>query len=378
MSDPTPQGPSSFEPPAATPATDTAVAHHGLAAAAGPDAHERPVPRLGIALAGAGGAVVAAGLTAIMVGDDGGRAMGIVAGLLILGISLAVRLVARRPPEAMSAALGAGVVGILVTVSAAMAEVDSVMWPALVLAVAFGLAWVLPGFQGRPLMLGLAAAMAVVGLVAVASELSSSGLTYEDCDRIYQEEGFEAMPEECFTGDLGSGNPVESLVKGDITPESIVAVLCGAGLMVAVLVLDRRGLHGTATPLVPVGIVATWAGLGAFVASLGDTGAAVLVLAGGLLIGFVGHAGQRRATTWWGAVITVAATIAFLVSVMEPSGTSDAGGALLIAGLLLIVASIVVVAMRGRTPAAPAGDPPAPVDPPSSFEPPAFPPPPAV
>lgn len=326
--------------------------HLHITAAEGPDAHERPQPRLSLALAGAGGAVVAAGLVALIVGDEGGRGEGVVAGLLVLAIALGVRLAARRAPEVMSAGLGAGAVGMVVTVGAAMADVDAATWPALVLAAVFGGAWLLPGFQGRPLMLGMAAAFAVIFLVAATAQITDDSISAEECDRIYNEQGFEGMPEACF-GDVSSGDPVSALIEGDTTPEGIVAVLCGAGLMIGVLVLDRRGLRGTATPLIPAGIVSTWAGLGAMVSDLGETGGPALVVMSGLLIGAVGNAGQRRATTWWGAIITVAGTIAFVISVTEPDGAAALGGALLIAGLVLIAVAAVTTVLRRRTPQEP-------------------------
>lgn len=349
MSDLTPEGERTPLEPLPVEAPPVAAEHHlHLAAAEGPDAHERPQPRLALALSGGGGAVVAAGLTAVILGDDASQAKGVVAGVVILAIALGVRLAARRSPEVMSAGLGAGAVGILVTLAAAMADMDAVTWPALALAVTFGLAWLLPGFQGRPLMLGMAAAFAVIGLVAATSQITDDSISAEECDRIYAEGGMEAMPAACF-GDVSSGNPVNALVEGDTTPEGVVAVLCGAALMVGVLVLDRRGLRGTATPLIPAGIGATWVGLASMVPDLSETGGPVLVVMAGLLIGSVGNAGRRRATTWWGAIVTVAGTVAFMVSVVKPEGASGLGGALLLSGALLILAAAIAVVLHNRS-----------------------------
>jgi hypothetical protein len=348
----------------------------------GPDARRRPSPRLGLALAGIGGAIASAGAAALITGEEGHQGRGVVAGLIVLANALCTRLFVRCPESVRSAAVGAGAVGIVVTVAAITSKTDSGTWPLLLLAAVLLAAWVLPGFRGRPLMLGLAAAALVAGLVSavdgggsddpfssggtsIASDGGWSmyppdtlpgGLTYEECDRILMEDGFDAMPDECFYTpdpvyddgsfddgyyDDGGYSMGPSLLfpfgfGTDTTQQGTVALLSGAVLMGGVLLLDRRRWHGIATSLVPAGVVASTVGLGLLVTDFDSTAAgALLATAVGALVAGVGSAGDRRATTWWGAALASLGSIAFVVSLVEPSSFNGGAVTVLCVGLLL-------------------------------------------
>lgn len=300
---------------------------HGL----GPEARLRPSPRLGLALAGIGGVVAAAGGAALITGEEGEQGRAVVAGLVVLAGALIVRLVVRGHEAVRAAAVGAGAVGMVVTVVAATAESEGDTMPLLLLAAVLGAAWVLPGFRGRPLMLGLGAAALVAALVsAVDGETAEIGS--DTVDEYYDDGASPLLP-------FGFGS--------DTTQQGTVALLCGAVLMGGVLLLDRRRWHGVATPLVPVGIVASTVGLGLLVADFDSTAAgALLATAVGGLVAGVGSAGGRRATTWWGAGLAAAGSVALVVSLVEPSGFTGGAVTVLCVGVLLVAVPWAVGRLR--------------------------------
>jgi hypothetical protein len=294
----------------------------------GAGARDRPVPRLSIALAGGGGALVAFGIDAAILGDTTSRGRAIGAAIIILCAALFVRLGVTHQPDLMSSAVGAGVIGLGTLGGAIVADHIDASWAPLVVGLLFLAAWVLPGFRGRPIMLGIGALLMVA---AFGSATASSGAG--------------------STGVLGDV-PFSDAV-GD---QQVVFLLAAAVLFALVWWLDRAGYFGVGTSLVVAALVSAFVGVGEATSNLGDTGATILIVAVGLLVCFVGSHGDRRATTWWGALLTAIGLVGFFVATMTPDSVGSTAAVLLVSGLLLIVgpaAARAIRASRQRTDAPP-------------------------
>ncbi len=273
----------------------------------GAEARDRPAPRLSIALAGGGGALVALGITAAIFGDSGSRGSAFGAAVLILGAALAIRFVVHGQPDLRSAAVGAGVVGLFV-LGIAIADDDiGAAWASLVVGLLFLAAWVLPGFRGRPLMLGIGTLLLVSALGSATSSDSSSD------------------------GVLG-GVPFNDTVGN----QGVVFLLAAAALLGLVWWLDRAGYHGVGTGLVVPALVSAFVGAAQVADGIDNAGGALLVFAVGLVVCFIGSHGDRRATTWWGALLATIGVVAFFFTTMKPDSVSSTAGMLVISGALLI------------------------------------------
>ena len=283
----------------------------------GADGRDRPAPRLSIALAGGGGALVALGITAAIFGDSGSRGSAFGAAVLILGAALAIRFVVHGQPDLRSAAVGAGVVGLFV-LGIAIADDDiGAAWASLVVGLLFLAAWVLPGFRGRPLMLGIGTLLLVSALgSATSSDASSDGV-------------------------LG-GVPFNDTVGN----QGVVFLLAAAALLGLVWWLDRAGYRGVGTGLVVPALVSAFVGAAQIADGIDNAGGALLVFAVGLAVCFIGSHGDRRATTWWGALLATIGVVAFFFTTMKPDSVSSTAGMLVISGALLIGGPAVFRAVR--------------------------------
>jgi hypothetical protein len=283
----------------------------------GPDARERPAPRLSMALAGSGGAVAAAGIAIAIVGTDGSRGKAAVAGAVIVAIALAVRLMLARHLEPAAAGVGAGVVGLAVLGGAIVGDDLDTGWALFVVGVLFIAAWVLPGFRGRSIMLGIGTLLWVAALAAVTSSSGS---------------------DEGVLGEVPYG--------GFVGDQEVVFLLAAAVLLGLVWWLDRAGYRGVGTSLVVAALVSAFVGVAQATSNLDDAGSAILITIVGLIVCVVGSHGGRRATTWWGALLATIGVVGFFAATMTPDSTSSMATMLLISGALLIVGPVAVRAIR--------------------------------
>ncbi len=294
----------------------------GLLTRMAPDSRTRPDPTLPIVLSGLGGVLAGGGIAALVIGDSSTRAKVVIAGVVITALCLAARLVIPRPAEVRSAAVGGGIVGLLVLAAGIVGDgfADNDWVPAAVIAALFLAAWALPGFFGRTVMLGIGT-FAVVAAVAAAID------------------GGPVDPE---SRSLNVNVPVFDRFGN----QGYVFMVLGGVLMGLVYLLDRRGFRGTATGLVVAGLSSTGLGLAALVTKFGETGGPVLSLVVGALVCFVGSNGARRATTWTGAVITAVAVVALVANLLEPASSSEVGLVGLLSAAALVAVSIVAARRR--------------------------------
>ncbi len=277
--------------------------------AAGPDSRERPIPSLRAAVAGLGGAVLALGVLAVVLGDKATRPKEIIVSILILAAAWANRTYV-KVSEVRAAAVGMAVVAIpVLAISLTTGDWSSSKVTGFVLAALFIAAWAFPGFKSRNLLLALGALTLVGAFGSLASSTNSTFLPVGVSDTV---------------GDEGS-----------------IYLIGGALYLGLTLWLDRRGHRGTGTAFAAAGLVSTLVGTGMLVDDFSETWAPLFVLAVGLVVAFVGSQGGRRATTWWGAVLTAVATVWFVAVQWEPGSTVAIGGVLLVSGIALIVIPLV-------------------------------------
>lgn len=279
----------------------------------GAEGRERPAPRLHAALAGAGGVVFAAGVTTLVVGDDGGRGRTAAAGVLVILVAAAARLWRGANEEMRAGAIGALASGIAVLgVALFDAGEYTNTGPYLVIALLYLAAWALPGFRGRPVLLGL-------GLLAIVVGVGVGQVS----DEIVGFAGFDQA-----ANDL-----------------AVVFLLGAAALLALVWLLDRQGYRGVATPVVVSALICALIGLVAAAISFDEEGSAFLLTVVGFIVCAVGHLGARRATTWYGAYLTAAGVTTLLAAIVEPTSTTGAGITLLSAAALLLATPVVIKAI---------------------------------
>ena len=281
--------------------------------AAGADSRDRPIPSLRAAVAGLGGAVLAIGVLVATLGDDPSRGLEIAISAALLAAAWALRTSVKLD-EVRSAAVGMAVVAIPATVAAVTGSTgtnsSSDFGPLFALAVAFIAAWALPGFKSRNLLLALG---------AIALVLAFGSLTSGDSSDSFLPTAFSDS-----VGDQG-----------------MIYLLGGALYLGFTWWLDRKGHRGTGTAFAAAGLVSTLIGTSTLAGEFGESSAPVFILAVGLVVAFVGSHGGRRATTWWGAVLTAIATVWFVAVQWEPGSTVAIGGVLLVSGVALIVIPLI-------------------------------------
>ncbi len=327
----------------------------------GPDSRERPRPSLRAAVAGLGGAVLAGGVLAIVLGDDPSRGKVIATSSVLIAAAWALRMFVKLA-EVQAAAVGMVVVGIpTFTTAVTVSDGTGGFWTGLLAAALFIAAWVLPSFKGRNLLLGLGA-LALVG--AFGSLTSTDGGDAERCNQYLDDGDFEAYDAECQF--VYSDAPVSILptpFTDNVGDEGTVYLVGGALYFGLTWWLDRRGHRGTGTAFGAAGLVSTLVGTSMLAWEFDGTSAPIFVLAVGLVVCLVGSHGARRATTWWGAVLTAIATVWFVAVQWEPDSATATGGVLIVSGLALVGIPLVAAPIRaavkaGRSGQAPPGPPP--------------------
>lgn len=278
----------------------------------GADAHRRPEPVSSVSVAGIGGFIASFGVLLLIIGNDVNnvddvRGKLLLSSILTLAGVYAIRFLVHHQPQLRSAAVGAGAPAIVSLGGAITWENTADAWALFVIALLLLAAWALPGLRGRPLILALGALFVVA---AVGRATASNGRE---------------------TGLVPSGT---SDVIGN---QGIVFLLLGMVLLLGVYLLDGAGYEGVGTSLVISALISTWVGVALTVPKLDDAPGSLLVVAAGVVVGFVGTHGARRATAWIGAWITGTGTVSFMVSVMQPfKKSTDVGVMLLLSGILLV------------------------------------------
>lgn len=298
-----------------------------------PRLSRRAVPRLTIALAAAGCALVVLG--SLVVGGDGlgdgdgggSRFPGLLLTLAVVVAGFVVLTRERSGPIATAGSVASTLaippVLFFLTFDAGSLPPYSTDTILMLSTAAWVAAWLFGPGRGRPLYLGAAA----VGLWATVLQVTEGvfdfpfvfpallfgQLTIADSPALTPiDEGFG------FGGGLGIPDP---------TTVGILSLLVGVGYLVLVHGWDRRGRVGAATAVVPGGLLALAVGVAFLAADLEGAGTGVLLLALGTAVAALGATLARRATTWLGAA---GAAFGALLVVGEITDDATPGGLLLI------------------------------------------------
>lgn len=286
-------------------------------ASLGPTAYQREQPELPLALGGVGGLLVGSGIIAL-IGQGGSRGAILGASALVLAIAFAAafKLLGEQPwlraaATAMCAIGIVGFVGGLILAGSPGSNAPGAFF--LITGVLHLGAWVLPGFRGRPFMLGAGIVATALGIAVLIASTDS------DC-------GF------------GGCNDVEEALGriGVSTAVGVVLLFLGCAMLLAIRKLDGDGFHGTAETVAAGAIGTLLVGAIALSAQLGSTGNSLLVMAVGLGMGFVGHQGGRRALTWVGAALLAGGVISFVTNFITTDDPTAGSILLIVLGAALV------------------------------------------
>lgn len=312
-------------PPPAPPAA-------GLRERLGERVRLRPLPRFGVALAGAGTALAIIGV--LVWGVDflaGGFATsstafggGSVDSRRLLGAALALAvtavgylLVARNDGPLAAAGVAASALGVPVLMSFLTIEPSRLSFSADPVVLVSLLAWsasylLFPRTRGHVFYLGLAT---YVLWLYVLDKVAPSAL-----------------------GRAVSTSVVTVGGAPDWTSVGAVSLLFGLGYYVFTFALDRSGYAGAATGFVVAAFAATVGGVAALAAQFGQAGTGVLLVVLGAVLAWFAARSARRFTTWaWCAAVAVG----IVLVVADAIGTAHASAA----GIVLIVIGACVVAI---------------------------------
>ena len=305
----------------------------------GPDAVDRPEPMLRSALAGLGGLVLAFGFLVRLLPDDDPRVIAGILGAAFVIVGAGLRLAA--PIQALkSAGTGIGLVGIpTLVIAITVSDAENGWLPSLALAVAFALAWALPGYRGRTLYLGIGALF----LLSAIGVLVGGDSKVEECNRYIEEGDFDSFDEECQ--DLYS-DPTAFILPPEVVTSAgdagYVYLVGGAAYLGATWWLDKKRYRGAGTAFAAAGVFASFLGTALLVGDYGDYGAPLFTTVVGAVVCVVGAHGGRRATSWLGALLTSIGVIWFVVTAMKPENDDDISVAVILSGLALVGIALAV------------------------------------
>jgi hypothetical protein len=127
---------------------------------------------------------------------------------------------------------------------------------------------------------------------------------------------------------------------------AVVALLFGAGYLVAARALDRRGLPGMATPFVAVGDVALLVGVVLLAFENEAVVVGLVATAVGALLAVFGSRRGRRATTWLGAFGVFAGMLAVVGDTVDEA--TPFGLVVMLVGAIVVASATVVSTAMGE------------------------------
>jgi hypothetical protein len=282
----------------------------------------RPTIDVAAAVSVAAGVLGVTGAYALVAEVEGTAGVAVMSIVLLAG-AYALALVG--PPVARGAALVAGVaapIGLIgVVLGDSLDGRAAAVVPALLVAMAWAAMFVLPGLRGAPVFIASGALAVWTALVALTAGGGQTG------------SGFYG-PVDDDPLSAYSYDPWAAL-SNDIERAGALSLVLALVLAVTAAVLDRRGWHVAATPVVAVtvilGVVGLWLAAASPTSGAGDS---FLVLLVGVGLAVIGALGARRGSTWIGVALATSGLIALLAEAVDdpvPAGVLLLGAA---AGIL--------------------------------------------
>jgi hypothetical protein len=294
----------------------------------GERARRRAAPRLGIALAGAGSALVVVGMLVLsgyelgvdseLAGGGGsGRVPGIVLSIGVVAFGYVLLAANRTGPLA-----AAGVAASALATPAAVffltfdegapgtpVSVDAIL---LVSTGVWAFSYLAGPGRGHAFYLG----SALIGLWYFVTE---------QVEPVLSESAF-------------FGFALRSDGDSRLSTIGMVALLFGMAYLLAAWAADRRGFAGTATPLVAAGNLALASGVVALSPDLEAAGTGMVAIAFGIVLAAFGARTGRRLTTWLGAG-GVFAGVALVLGDVIGDEARPLGVCLMLAGVAVVTAA---------------------------------------
>lgn len=279
---------------------------------------ERPVPNALHALMAAAGALISLGALVAAVELHGSSRFAAVVVAVVLGL---LGYLVLAGPDPLMAPTGVVLVAVACGALPPLLLIDdttsSFTGVFALMALLWTGAWLAPLTRGRPFLLGLALTGGWLFLLSLAED------------------------------DLGPGAG-----SSDTSTAAYLSLFVGAGLLVAAWAFDRRGRAAFATPFVAVGDLAAVVGALAVANDVGDTGGSLVVAAAGIALGWVGHAGRRRGTTWIGAGLVAGGVAGLVAALLNDDASAYAIGLAIVAGGSLLAAATIGIGRRTAVDAA--------------------------
>jgi hypothetical protein len=279
--------------------------------------------------------VAAAGVLGVvgayaLVSDSNGTAAPSIISILVLGAAYALALVG--PPLSRPAAIVGGLVApivlILVLLENSLDGRSEVVLPALLLVGVWAAMFVLPGLRGAVAFIAAGALglwVTIIGLTTSTDPYYAG--YYGDSNAIYTE-----RPDPIYFDPFGA---LTSLLE----KAGAVTLVTALVVIVIAAILDRKGWHVAATPLLGVTVFLAVTGLYmTFFGSQSIEGNAVLVATVGIVLMIVGALGGRRGSSWIGVALATGGILTLVTSVADEPVAAGIG--------LIVVAAVVLVAAR--------------------------------
>jgi hypothetical protein len=327
--------PNPLTPPPPPPSEPEPVVKRGLLEYVGPRAGRRPEPRLGVSIAGAGAGLLVVG--SIALGGDqlfgtssgnGSQFPGVIITLAVIVAGVALAAQYRHGPLA-----AAGVAASATALPPFLGFLTYSKGSPPSFATIFGLSfvgWTAGYFAGPARGHNLYAGAALIGLWMWFIETTEHLFTFPTA-LLFR----FASVASAGTVNTPSATSLSSGSAPDASTIGYYTLAFAAAYLVVSRVLDRRALHGLATPFSFAGIVTLIVGISALSNDLEQVGTGIAFAVAGLVLVFLGATEGRRGTNWVGAILVF---FGITTVIADPFDTATAFGfAEIIAGAVAIV-----------------------------------------
>lgn len=313
------------------------------------EAEERPQPRLGVAIAGISGALIAVGFAGIglewMDSDNPSGVLGaLLMGLVAVGALLVLHLYPRCFPSAGTGAVvvAAPLFWLFAMFGAGEGDLTKVKVTVALIALTVLAMFMVGPARGRTVLLavGLLAIVAFANLFVVPD---GSTEAFDMGRSMGAQAGYSSDSSSDFNAPMDDydANHTDDMDDYDAMPPSedgsmfddhgdypasgsedlghaywIVNLLFGAGLVMVLIRLDRAGAYRVGTAVVYPMLGALSSAVTGLGTSVGIIPGALAALVIALVVGAVGSRGTRRFTTWLAAATVLASTVVIAVDAL--------------------------------------------------------------
>ena len=338
-------------------------------------------PRVGIALAGAGALIAIGGAIGIggdqLTNDDGDiqRIPGMLVSLALIAAGLAVVARLRTGPLATagSTAVAVGIPVLIFFTTVNDDEFPFFSFDAVLLisTVAWLVVYSIGPARGRIVFLALALVFAPLFVMEQVEQISkvpetigqgfaqmfgASSMSGSSEEFTFDGEGELVLPEDGFDEDGAFVFPEDDFDRQgtdlpDPTSLGLIALVFGLVYVALGHLATRRAFDGAGAPLTAVGAVAMLVGIAFVAEDLKEVGSGIALIVVGLGVVFVGAAGARRFTTWFGALLVGEGVIVLVAKALgDDTSVLTASIVFVLIGLAVVCAAHLLSAALAEAP----------------------------